>query len=59
MSIERSLSRGVKKGNISEEGKAETMSRISTTTDMSSAKEADLVIEAIPEVLELKLKTFR
>jgi len=57
-SIDRSLSRGVKKGNISENDKTEIMSRINTATDMSSAKDADLIIEAIPEILELKLKTF-
>lgn len=58
-SIDRSLSRGVKKGTTSEDDKAQIMSRISTATDISGAKDADLVIEAIPEVLELKLKTFR
>ena len=58
-SIERGLSRGVAKGNISEDDKADILSRISTATDISGAKHADLVIEAIPEVLELKLDTFR
>ncbi|MFC1933317.1 3-hydroxyacyl-CoA dehydrogenase family protein [Chloroflexota bacterium] len=58
-SIDKSLSRGVQKGTISEQDKTSIMSRISTTTDLSSAKDADLAIEAIPEDLELKLKAFR
>lgn len=58
-SIDRSLSRGVKKGSISEQDKVNIMSRLSTATDLSSASDADLVIEAIPESLELKLSTFK
>ena len=58
-SIDRSLSRGVKRGTISEDDKAKIMSHISTTTDISGARDADLVIEAIPEVMELKLDAFR
>ena len=58
-SIERRLSRGVDKGRISEDDKTDIMSRISTATDISSARDADLVIEAIPEILELKINTFK
>jgi len=58
-SIDRSLSRGVKKGSISEQDKVNIMSRLSTATDLSSASDADLVIEAIPESLELKLSAFK
>ncbi len=58
-SIERRLSRGVAKGTISEDDKTDIMSRISTATDISSAKDADLVIEAIPEILELKINAFK
>ncbi len=58
-SIERRLSRGVAKGTISEDDKTDIMSRISIATDISSAKDADLVIEAIPEVLELKINAFK
>ena len=57
--IEKGLSRRVKRGAISEQDKADTMSRISTATNINDAKDADLVIEAIPEVLELKLNAFR
>jgi len=58
-SIDKSLSRVVKKGSITEQDKTNIMSRISTTTDLSSARDADLVIEAIPEDLELKLNAFK
>ena len=58
-SIDKSLSRVVKKGSITEQDKTNIMSRISTTTDLTSAKDADLVIEAIPEDLELKLNAFK
>jgi len=58
-SIERRLSRGVAKSTISEDDKTDIMSRISTATGISSAKDADLVIEAIPEILELKINAFK
>jgi len=55
-SVEKFL---VGKGKITpEEGQA-ALARINTSTDLESAvKEADFVIEAIPENLELKQKTF-
>jgi len=58
-SIEKRLSRGVTKGTISEDDKTDIMSRISTATDISGVRDADLVIEAIPEILELKINTFK
>ena len=57
--IDRSLSRMVKKGSISEDDKAKIISRVNTATEIESARDADLVIEAIPEVMELKLEAFR
>ncbi len=57
--IEKSLDRGVKKGTMQESDKAAIMSRIKTTLDMKDAKDADLVIEAAPEVLELKINIFK
>jgi 3-hydroxybutyryl-CoA dehydrogenase len=56
--IEKSLDRRIKKGDIQEDDKKTAMSRIKTTLDMKDAGNADLVIEAVPEVMELKLKTF-
>jgi len=58
VAIERSLDRKVKKGVIQEDEKQKTMLRIKTTLDMKDARDADLVIEAIPEELELKAEAF-
>jgi len=58
-SIDKSLSKKVSKGSISEDDKREILSRITTTTDINGAKSADLVIEAIPEVMELKVNVFK
>lgn len=58
-SIDKSLNRKIKKGDIQEKDKKDIMSRIGTTFEIEDAKHADLVIEAIPEVLELKLDTFQ
>lgn len=58
-SIEKSLNRKIKKGIIQEDDKNNIISRIRTTFDTKDAQDADLVIEAIPEVLELKLNVFK
>lgn len=58
-SIEQTLEGGVEREKISPETKAATMSRLEGETDLNSAiADADLVIEAIPEDLELKQETF-
>ncbi len=57
--IEKSLDRGVKKGTMQESEKAEIISRIKTTLDMNDAKDADLIIEAAPEVIDLKKNIFK
>jgi len=57
--IEKSLDRGVKKGTMQESEKEEIMSHIKTTLDMNDAKDADLVIEAAPEVIDLKRNIFK
>ncbi len=58
-SIEKSLDRKVSKGTIPESDKAAAMSRIKTTLDIKDARDADLVIEAAPEELELKKNLFK
>ena len=58
-SIEKSLDRKIKKGSLQEGDKKPIMSRIRTTLEIKDARDADLVIEAIPEILELKLDTFK
>ncbi|MCP4578508.1 MAG: 3-hydroxyacyl-CoA dehydrogenase family protein [Deltaproteobacteria bacterium] len=58
--IENSLDRGIKKGKISEADKGGILLRISFTTDLPRAvKDADLVVEAVPENIELKKQLFK
>ena len=58
-SIDKNLSRQVSKGSIGEEKKQEILSRITTTADIYNAKDVDLVIEAVPEIMELKIDAFK
>jgi 3-hydroxybutyryl-CoA dehydrogenase len=57
--IGKSLDRSVKKGTMTEADKATIIARIKTTTDNKDAKDADLVIEAAPEILDLKKSIFK
>lgn len=52
------LTRSVDKGRISQEDKDATMARIKGTTDMKDFASCDLVIEAVPENMDLKKKVF-
>lgn len=56
--IENSLSRVVKKERMTQEQADDAISQISTSTEKTSAADADLVVEAIPEIPELKFSTF-
>jgi len=57
--IDKSLAKLLEKGALSEESRAAARARIRTTTDLKSAVEdADLVVEAIPERMALKIETF-
>ena len=58
--IDGSLDRMLKKEKITEQEKQAILSRITFTTDIPKAvKDADLIIEAIPEILELKKEMFK
>ena len=58
--IEKSLNRLAKAGKIAQDEVAQILGRIHPTTDFQEAVgAADLVIEAIPENLELKRATFQ
>jgi 3-hydroxybutyryl-CoA dehydrogenase len=57
--ISKSLDRMVTKGTMQESDKATVLSRIKTTLDNKDAKDADLIIEAAPEILELKKNIFK
>lgn len=57
--IGKNLDRQITKGTITEEQKNTTLGNITTTTDMASGvSQADLVVEAATENLNLKLKIF-
>jgi len=56
--IENSLEKLVSKERITQEEADTALSNISISTDKKAAAEADLVIEAIPEIPELKFSTF-
>lgn len=56
--IEKSLARVVAKERMSREEADAALARISTATDNAAAADADLVVEAIPEIPNLKFSTF-
>ena len=53
-----STARAVAKGKLTEDDVAELLGRIQTGTDLASLKDCELVIEAIPERMELKRALF-
>jgi 3-hydroxybutyryl-CoA dehydrogenase len=57
--LQKSLARLVEKGKLEESVKNELLRRISFTTDLNPAKDADLVIEAIIENAGLKKDVFK
>ena len=58
--ITKNLDRMVSKEKISEENKLNTLSNISTYTDLSiGVKDTDLVVEAATENIDIKLKIFK
>jgi len=57
--IGANLQRLVKKGAISVQQSADTLARITTSTDLHDLRNADLVVEAATEQAETKFKIFR
>jgi len=58
--IGKNLDRQIKKGTLDEAAKKEVLGRIETGTDVAAGVEsADLVVEAVPEKIELKNALFR
>ena len=57
-SIELSLSKLVSKGRMSQTDADATLARVRVSTDKAEASDCDLVVEAIPEIPELKFSTF-
>ena len=56
--IEKSLAKLVSKERMSQDDANAARSRISTAIDRSACADVDLVVEAVPEILELKLSIF-
>ncbi|KAA9162094.1 3-hydroxyacyl-CoA dehydrogenase family protein [Amycolatopsis acidicola] len=56
--IEHSTARALSGGKLDEAGRAELLGRISYGTALADLAEVDLVIEAVPESLELKAEVF-
>lgn len=57
--IGKNLDRAVSKGKMTEEAKAQILSRIKPSIDLNDFKDADYVVEAIIEDLELKKQVFQ
>ncbi|TET96757.1 MAG: 3-hydroxybutyryl-CoA dehydrogenase, partial [Candidatus Zixiibacteriota bacterium] len=57
--ITKSFDRLIKKEKITEDDKKAALGRINATTDLSVAKNAQLVIEAVTEDLDIKLVIFK
>jgi 3-hydroxybutyryl-CoA dehydrogenase len=58
-SIEKDMSKAIERDKLDEEAMRKGLERISTTEDLKVAiSEADLVIEAAPEKMDLKLEIF-
>ncbi|MXG91878.1 3-hydroxyacyl-CoA dehydrogenase family protein [Nocardioides flavescens] len=57
--LENSTARAVRRSKLSEEEQAELLGRISLTTDLTDLAEADLVVEAVVESVEVKKQIFR
>ncbi|KKF95813.1 putative 3-hydroxybutyryl-CoA dehydrogenase [Ceratocystis platani] len=55
---EKLLAKDVAKGRLSQEDADQARSRLSTSSDMGAFTEVDFVIEAVPEILDLKFKIF-
>jgi len=53
--IVKNLDREVKKGKVAEAEKSKILGRIQATTEAAALTDADFVVEAVPERLELKL----
>lgn len=58
-SVEKGLDKSIEKGAIGEEDKHAALAGITATTDWESAGEADFVVEAVFEDMEVKKEVFR
>ncbi len=57
--VGKSLSKLVEKGKLDAAAKDAALARITASSDTTAASSADLIVEAIPERMELKVQLFR
>ncbi|HEX7120035.1 MAG TPA: 3-hydroxybutyryl-CoA dehydrogenase [Longimicrobiales bacterium] len=57
--IAANLDRQIRKGTLEAGAKEATLGRLHTTTELAAAADAQLVVEAVPEQLEMKAGIFR
>jgi 3-hydroxybutyryl-CoA dehydrogenase len=57
--IDGNLERIIKKGGLTADDKTKILSRIQTSTELAAHKDAGIVIEAVSENIDLKLKIFK
>ncbi|OAJ76024.1 3-hydroxybutyryl-CoA dehydrogenase [Brevibacillus sp. SKDU10] len=57
--IGKNLNRQVEKGKLTEETKGKILSRITTSTELTNARDADVVIEAVVENMQVKTEIFK
>ncbi|RVD89289.1 uncharacterized protein DFL_000305 [Arthrobotrys flagrans] len=57
--ISKLLDKDVSKSRLTESQAGEIKARITTSTDINDVSTSDFIIEAVPEIVELKLKIFK
>ena len=57
--IDINLDRQIKKKNISQDAKSNTLNNLELNTDLKKFSDSDLVIEAVPEKYDLKVSIFK
>ena len=57
--VQHSTDRAVKRGKLSSEEQADLLGRVTFTTELTDVKDADLVVEAVVEHLDVKQSLFR
>lgn len=58
VAVEKSTAKLVAKGSLAESDREAALGRITTTTDLAAAADADLVVEAVFEQVEVKREVF-
>jgi hypothetical protein len=57
--VEKSLAGAVKRGKLDQAAREQALARITFTPDLKDVASADIVIEAVPEILDLKVSLIK